>query len=98
MNRLRIEIEIPATGEPTVFRIQDHLKAVLESYGVRYEIAPFQTVMGVDPGSHSHSYCYTPNVEVLHEHNHVPWDYHQGVMKPLPPIPEDFIEEEEMEI
>lgn len=94
MNNIRIEIEIPATGEPTVFRIQDHLKAVLESYGVRYEITPFQTVMGVDPGSHSHSYCYTPNVEVLHEHehnHHVPW-------KPLPPIPEDFIEEEEMEI
>lgn len=112
MNRIRLEIEIPYGHEETR-RIQDHLQAVLDNYGVRYEITPFTyTMIGVDQGMHSHSYRYEGSVagmaapeeiNVLQgNHSHYSprmlEEIKEKFLATLPPPPEDFIEEKEMEI
>jgi len=83
MNRLRLDIEIP-DGYEEHLRFQNHLKVLLENYGVRYDITVFNEMMiGVDPGMHSQS----TQVQILSE---------RLLKIELPP--EDFIEEKEMKI
>lgn len=89
MFRLTLEINIPTDDHAIASDIQKHMESLIKSYN----LDAFSQLhnIGVDMGSHSHNY-------IPHSHVNAHGFMSPDLKKILDPPPEDFIEEEEMEV